>query len=75
MGEVQDKLEAHLKPLAGPFLFVGAGLSRRYAGLPSWSGLLEQFTKDTPHPYAYYAELTGQRVPAQAEVERVVRAR
>ncbi len=66
MGEVQDKLEAHLKPMAGPFLFVGAGLSRRFAGLPNWEGLLREFAQYNPQPYEYYYGAAGGDLPLTA---------
>ncbi|MWV57440.1 SIR2 family protein [Rathayibacter sp. VKM Ac-2754] len=66
MGEVQDALEAHLKPLPGPFLFVGAGLTRRFAGLPNWEGLLREFAKHTPKSYEYYFGLADGDLPKTA---------
>lgn len=54
MGEVREFLEEHLRPMAGPYLFVGAGFSRRYADLPSWSDLLERFSEPTGMPLGYY---------------------
>lgn len=66
MGELQTQLEARLHPLAGPFLFVGAGLSRRYAGLPSWEGLLRHFSSGSLQPYEYYRGQAGSDFPLTA---------
>ncbi len=66
MSEVGDFLTAHLKGLAGPYLFVGSGLSRRYANLPDWSGLLSTFAEDTDNEYAYYRTSAKGDLPAVA---------
>lgn len=66
MGDVQDALEAHLRPLGGPFLFVGAGLTRRYSGLPNWEGLLRRFADLTSKPYEYYLGAAGSDFPLTA---------
>ncbi|MDP9410360.1 MAG: SIR2 family protein [Actinomycetota bacterium] len=50
-----EQLAEHLGSFrSAPFLFVGAGLSRRYLGLETWSGVLEKFAATTGKPYAYY---------------------
>jgi hypothetical protein len=44
---------------AGPFLFVGSGLSMRYLGLDNWKALLSRFCV-AGKPYEYYlAEANG----------------
>jgi hypothetical protein len=54
MGKVREFLDDHLRPLAGPYLFVGAGFSRRYADLPGWRDLLARFAVPTGMPIGYY---------------------
>lgn len=54
MADVREFLENHLRPLAGPYLFVGAGVSRRYAALPSWRELLSRFAEPTGMSLTYY---------------------
>lgn len=55
MSDFSDRLEGHLRDArAAPFLFVGAGLSRRYLGLDDWEGLLRRLAGIVGKPYEYY---------------------
>lgn len=53
-GRITDQFERHLSGLAIPFLFVGSGLSIRYAGADNWDGLLRRFARETDKPYEFY---------------------
>lgn len=66
MGEIQDRLEAQLRTQPGPFLFVGAGFSRRFAELPNWEGLLRNFADLTNHQYEYFLGIAGGKLPKVA---------
>src|SRR5664280_2849234 len=55
MDDYRDALEAHLKGFrSAPFLFVGAGVSKRYLGLDGWQSLLERMAALVENDFAYY---------------------
>lgn len=54
MTDIRLALSEHLRGHASPVLFVGSGLSRRYAGADNWEGLLRHFAAMTTRPYDYY---------------------
>lgn len=62
-----DDLAAQLdaSPRA-PFLFVGAGVSRRYLRADGWIQLLKRMAAYTHQPYAYYATKADNDSPATA---------
>lgn len=68
MGKVESYLQEHLHSLAGPYLFAGAGLSRRYASLDNWKGLLTRFANRTDHPFEYYRGAAGDDYPKIASM-------
>lgn len=55
MVDVESKLKELFKTYSKkPFLFIGAGLSRRYYGLPNWERLLKHLANHTSNTkYAY----------------------
>lgn len=60
-------LESHLAQFpSAPFLFVGAGMSRRYLGLDGWEDLLRRFAELTGENYDYYAATAGRDLPTVA---------
>jgi hypothetical protein len=51
---LREQISDHLSGFrSAPFLFAGAGLSRRYLGLDSWEGLLRRFAAEAGRPYEY----------------------
>jgi hypothetical protein len=55
MPSFRDELLAHLKRFrSAPFLFVGAGISRRYLKLDGWEALLRRLASLTNRNFEYY---------------------
>jgi len=66
-----DQLEAHLRSIpAAPYLFVGAGLSRRYANTDDWQSLLARFAAPLPRPFEYYLSSADGDLPRVASLLR-----
>src|ERR1700674_629025 len=62
-----DELEARLKSSnSAPFLFIGAGLSRRYLKIDAWVDLLKRMSAYTGRPYAYYLTKASGNLPRVA---------
>lgn len=66
--ECENRLSEILRPQAGVYLFIGAGLSRRYAGLPDWRGLLQVFAEKTKLPVEYYVSSVDGNLAAAAQM-------
>jgi hypothetical protein len=53
---VEKQLREHLKQFAAaPVVFVGSGVSRRFLGLPDWTGLLRYLASLTGNDCDYYS--------------------
>ena len=66
MNYVQGALASQFQGPTLPVLFVGSGLSRRYAAADNWEGLLRHFAEMTPRPYEFYRSQAGGDLPAVA---------
>jgi hypothetical protein len=66
MNYVQGALASQFQSQALPVLFVGSGLSRRYAAADNWEGLLRHFSEMTPRPYEFYRSQAGGDLPTVA---------
>ena len=51
-----DRMRDYLSKSSRPVFFIGSGISRRYLGLPDWSGLLEGIAQEVG---ADFAEMSG----------------
>ncbi len=65
---LKSQLSEHLARFPAPFLFVGAGLARRYLDLESWEELLERFAEVAGQPYEYYATSADGDLPRVASL-------
>jgi hypothetical protein len=65
-GAIGEQLAAHLSGMSVPFLFVGAGLTIRYAGGDTWTDLLRRFAQRTAKPYEYFVSTADGDLPAVA---------
>jgi hypothetical protein len=62
-----DELAERLKTAnRAPFLFVGAGVSRRYLNTDAWIDLLKRMAAMTGKPYGYYATKADDKPPQVA---------
>ena len=67
MPDFRQQLTDHLvRFMSAPFLFAGAGLSRRYLGLDDWTGLLRRLAALTDHPFDYYFASASGELPKVA---------
>jgi hypothetical protein len=65
--DLREQLAAHLGGFrSAPFLFAGAGLSRRYLDLESWAGLLRRYADELGRPFEYYLATANGILPAVA---------
>jgi hypothetical protein len=61
------ELDARLRAFnSAPFLFVGAGIARRYLAVDGWVDLLKRMAAHTGKPYAYYATKANGDLPGVA---------
>lgn len=67
--DFERTLRTHLDGFTtAPFLFVGSGFSRRYAGTPDWVGLLRELAGHTGKPYERYAATASNELPRIASL-------
>lgn len=69
--EFKKEFHKHLNAFGtSPYLFIGSGLSRRYLKLPTWSDLLENFSKslEFDKPYEYYYSKSENDLPSLASI-------
>lgn len=66
MGAYEDLAERLRAFNSAPFLFVGAGVSRRYISTDGWTDLLRRMAELTDRPYAYFATKAGGDLPRVA---------
>ena len=63
MGAYEDLADRLRASNSAPFLFVGAGVSRRYIGTDGWTDLLRRMAEPTGRPYAYFATKADGELP------------
>lgn len=65
----RDEFREHLKRFpSAPFIFVGAGLPRRYLGLDGWEALLRRYADLAGQPYEYYSSTADGSYPKIASL-------
>jgi hypothetical protein len=65
---LKTELKQHLQDFPAPFLFVGAGISKRYLGLDSWEDLLRRHAEVAGQAYEYYAATADNDLPRIASL-------